>query len=97
MKPQPRHFASLFAMIVCLAMAPPASAANERPILMAHYMPWYTTPAVTGQWSGHWTGFQSQHHPDQTTTNGLPDIWSHYHPSIGLYGIVTTTALIDEQ
>jgi hypothetical protein len=54
-------------------------------ILMAHYMPWYSTPAIGGQWGGHWTGFQSQHHPDQTTTNGLPDIWSHYHPLIGLY------------
>ena len=52
---------------------------------MAHYMPWYTTPAVSGQWGGHWTGWQSQHHPDQTATNGLPDIWSHYHPLIGLY------------
>ena len=54
-------------------------------ILMAHYMPWYTTPAVGGEWGGHWTGFETKHHPDQTATNGLPDIWSNYHPLIGLY------------
>jgi hypothetical protein len=64
---------------------PAPAAETVQKILMAHYMPWYTTPAVTGQWGGHWTGFQSQHHPDQITTNGLPDIWSHYHPLIGLY------------
>jgi hypothetical protein len=57
----------------------------DRKIVMMHYMPWYTTPAVSGEWSGHWRGWRSQHHPDQTTTNGLPDIWSNYHPLIGVY------------
>ena len=59
---------------------------TARKTLMAHYMPWFTTPAISGQWSGHWTGFQPpQHHPDQSTTNSMADIWSHYHPLIGLY------------
>jgi hypothetical protein len=66
-------------------LTPASVPETNKKILMAHYMPWYTTPAVTGQWGGHWAGFQSQHHPDQSTTNGLPDIWSHYHPLIGLY------------
>ena len=52
---------------------------------MMHYMTWYETPAIRGEWGGHWTGFETKHHPDQTTTNGLPDIWSNYHPLIGLY------------
>jgi Glycosyl hydrolase family 99 len=66
---------------------------SGKKILIMHYMPWYTTPAVSGQWGGHWTGWQSQHHPDQTTTNGLPDIWSHYHPLIGLYDSADPDAL----
>jgi hypothetical protein len=53
--------------------------------LLMHYMPWYETPAVRGQWGSHWTGHQRQHSPDQLKENGLPDIWSHYHPLIGPY------------
>jgi hypothetical protein len=61
------------------------SSTTGQKILMMHYMPWYTTPAVSGEWSGHWRGWRSEHHPDQTGTNSLPDIWSHYHPLIGPY------------
>lgn len=50
-----------------------------------HYMPWYETPAVRESWGSHWAGHDGQHHPDHTDTNGLPDIWSHYHPLIGPY------------
>lgn len=58
-----------------------------------HYMTWYMTPAVRGEWGGHWAGFPPQHHPDQTATNGLPDIWSQYHPLIGLYDSTNPTSL----
>ncbi len=82
----------LFAFVAGLAFAscgqqkqPAPAPESSKKILMAHYMPWYTTPAVSGEWSGHWTGFDTKHHPDQNTTNGLPDIWSNYHPLIGLY------------
>ncbi len=27
----------------------------ERPLLLAHYMPWYQTPDVSGVWGWHWT------------------------------------------
>ena len=64
--------------------AEPAAPPPKKTLLM-HYMPWYTTPAVSGEWSGHWRGWASQHRPDRTDTNGLPDIWSHYHPLIGVY------------
>ncbi|MEO0514797.1 MAG: glycoside hydrolase family 71/99-like protein [Planctomycetota bacterium] len=53
--------------------------------LLVHYMPWYETPEVRGQWGSHWTGHQQQHDPSQIGEDGLPDIWSHYHPLIGLY------------
>jgi len=62
-------------------------------ILMAHYMPWYETPSVRGFWGRHWTGHQSQHKPENTGTNGLPDIWSHYHPLIGPYDSADADAL----
>ena len=53
--------------------------------LLMHYMPWYKTPAVRGAWGSHWTGHQQEHNPDNIGADGLPDIWSHYHPLIGLY------------
>ena len=79
------------AMLLCAcgekpAPAPaPVSPARTGKTLLMHYMPWYRTPAVRGSWGSHWTGPDQQHHPDQTGPDGLPDIWSHYHPRIGLY------------
>lgn len=78
------------AWIACLAgcgLAQPAAdgAAAPRKLLLMHYMPWYETPAVRGQWGGHWTGHQRQHDPDTLADDGRPDIWSHYDPLIGLY------------
>ena len=54
-------------------------------VLLIHYMSWYETPAVRGQWGAHWTGHNKEHNPDTIKENGLPDIWSRYHPIIGLY------------
>ena len=74
----------------------PGPAAPERDYgkrLMVHYMPWYVTPAVRGLWGSHWKGPKAQHHPDQLGTNGLPDLWSHYHPLIGPYDSADPDAL----
>lgn len=81
--------------VFCLGMqacdtkppAPTRSApAQGRKTLLMHYMPWYETPATRGRWGTHWTGGGApRHDPSLTDTNGLPDIWSRYHPLIGLY------------
>lgn len=52
---------------------------------LIHYMPWYETPELRGRWGSHWTGHEKQHQPDRLGVDGKPDIWSHYHPLIGLY------------
>ncbi|WP_424315988.1 hypothetical protein [Haloferula sp.] len=57
----------------------------EGKLLLMHYMPWYETPEVRGRWGSHWTGHAGQHDPSKTGEDGLPDIWSHFHPLIGLY------------
>jgi len=62
----------------------PAKKEGQKTLLM-HYMPWYETPSVRGQWGSHWKGHQSEHSPDTTGADGQPDIYSHYHPLIGLY------------
>ena len=58
---------------------------DGKKVLLMHYMPWYETPSVRGQWSPHWKGHQSEHKPDTVGSDGLSDIYSHYHPLIGLY------------
>ena len=63
----------------------PAQRFWEGKTLLMHYMPWYETPQGRGKWGSHWTGHDKQHDPEKLKDNGLPDIWSHYHPLIGLY------------
>lgn len=65
--------------------APSPALATAGKTLLAHYMPWYQTPARRGAWGSHWNGPDASHHPDQLGPDGLPDIWSHYHPLIGPY------------
>lgn len=56
---------------------------DSRPLLLAHYMPWYQSKEVSGSWGWHWT----MHHfnPDKTDENGQPEFASHYMPLTGLY------------
>jgi hypothetical protein len=54
---------------------------NKR-MLLAHYMPWYTSKPYSGQWGWHWT--MNHFNPDHVV-NGRPDAASHYRPLIGLY------------
>ena len=65
----------------------------EGKALLMHYMPWYETPQGRGQWGAHWTGHEKQCDPDKIKENGLPDIWSHYHPLIGPYDSADPDAL----
>ncbi len=60
---------------------PPESA--QRPLLMAHYMPWYQTPDVSGYWGWHWT--MNHFNPAQMDENGRPQIASHTMPLTGPY------------
>jgi hypothetical protein len=53
-----------------------------RPLVLAHYMPWYAAPPVSSDWGWHWT---MNHFKPGQMTNGRPDIASHYTPLIGPY------------
>jgi len=50
---------------------------TERPLLLAHYMPWYQTPDVSGYWGWHWT----MNHFDPAQKQ----IASHFTPLTGPY------------
>ncbi len=56
---------------------------------MAHYMPWYASKPVSGQWGWHWT--MNHFDPDKTEgapvagMSARPEGASRYRPLIGLY------------
>jgi hypothetical protein len=50
---------------------------------MAHYMPWYQTPSVSGIWGWHWTMEHFQ--PSQQDENGRREIASYVMPLTGPY------------
>src|SRR5215510_3719368 len=56
---------------------------NYRPLIMAHYMPWYQTAAISGVWGWHWT--MDHFNPNQKDENGKQSIASHYYPLTGPY------------
>lgn len=55
----------------------------QRPLLMAHYMPWYQTPSVSGYWGWHWTMDHFQ--PSLQDENGRREIASYTMPLTGPY------------
>lgn len=65
------------------ATTPTPSAQPTRTLLLAHYMPWYQTPEVSGYWGWHWE--MDHFNPDQVDENGRPQIASHYLPLTGPY------------
>ena len=59
----------------------PLSAAS--PQIMVHYMPWYASKPVSGEWGWHWT--MNHFDPDTIADDGRREIASHYYPLIGPY------------
>ncbi len=56
---------------------------TQKPLLMAHYYPWFQTPDIHGYWGAHWK--MNTCNPDTIKPNGQRDICSHYYPMIGPY------------
>lgn len=55
----------------------------KKPLLLAHFMPWYQSPAVSGYWGWHWT--MDHFKPTHKDDHGRPQIASHYLPRTGPY------------
>lgn len=55
---------------------------GKRPLLLAHYMPWFEAKPVSRQWGWHWT--MNAFDPEQKA-EGKRSIASHYYPLIGPY------------
>jgi hypothetical protein len=58
------------------------AATAPKPLLLAHYMPWYAAKPVSPEWGWHWT--MGKLNPD-IRKGGRVEAASHYRPLIGLY------------
>src|SRR5579872_1057464 len=54
----------------------------KRPVIVAHYMPWFEANPASRQWGWHWR--MNAFDPEQRT-DGKRSIASHYYPLIGPY------------
>jgi hypothetical protein len=59
-----------------------ASKQNATPLILAHYMPWYTAKPFSDHWGWHWT---MNHFDPEQEIGGRRQIASKYHPLIGPY------------
>lgn len=64
-------------MISSLLVGLTINSLQSKPIVLAHYMPWYESKPVSGKWGWHWT----MNHFDPEKGK----IASHYTPLIGAY------------
>ena len=61
----------------------PQLEAEDRKILLAHYMPWYSSQNISEKWGWHWT--MNHFDPESDTQRKRRQIASHYYPLIGPY------------
>ncbi len=72
----------LFSVWLTLCLSAAGEDRNS-PTILAHYMPWYASKPVSGQWGWHWT--MNHFDPDETLDDGRRKIASHAYPLIGPY------------
>ncbi len=55
----------------------------KKPLVLVHYMPWYASKPISGQWGWQWT--MNKFDPEKIDENGRRQIASHHYPLIGPY------------
>ena len=65
-----------------LALVTSSASAGDRPVIMVHYMPWFSAKTPSQPWGWHWT--MNARDPEKSL-NGNREIASHYYPLIGPY------------
>ena len=70
-------------LLILLALGPFIFAFSEEPRLLVHYMPWYATKTVSGEWGWHWT--MNHFDPEQSKWDDQRKIAAHDYPLIGPY------------
>ena len=72
-----------FFLCVCIEAADPKSPLQtKQPLVLAHYMPWYSAKPTSAEWGWHWT---MNHFNPNEERNGKRDVASRFYPLIGPY------------
>lgn len=66
-----------------LRIATPVARSSNRPLFLAHYMPWFQAPPVSDNFGWHW--HMGSTDPYQKDAHGLSRIAAHYYPLTGPY------------
>lgn len=61
------------------------SPAQVRKTVLAHYMTWFVSEPIRGEWGTHWTGNRGQFNPAKLGDDGVPELAAHYYPLLGPY------------
>ena len=73
-----------------LVAIPNMSLSQDGPIVLAHYMPWFSSKPISGDWGWHWK--LKNRNPDNMF-DGKREIASHYYPLMGPYDSADPDAL----
>ncbi|MBM81559.1 MAG: hypothetical protein CMJ78_13350 [Planctomycetaceae bacterium] len=60
----------------------PSKSGDRSPLILAHYMPWYTAKPFSDRWGWHWT---MNHFDPEKQSDGQRQIAAKYYPLIGPY------------
>ncbi len=78
------HLITLIASFAIAILVPTSLEAQERAkTVLVHYMPWYASKPISGQWGWHWT--MNHFNPEVAAADGRREIASHDYPLIGPY------------
>ncbi len=69
-------------LLFLLFVLPDSIWAQERPVVLAHYMPWFNSKEVSGEWGWHW---KLKNRNPEILAGDRRDIASHYYPLMGPY------------
>lgn len=74
---------SVLALAALFATLAQPVAAQDRPVILVHYMPWFQARPYGGFWGWHWT--MDHFNPEVLDAEGHRQIASHVYPLIGPY------------
>ncbi len=70
-------------LVGAIGLAPELHAQQHDKTVLVHYLPWYASKPISGDWGWHWT--MNHFNPDVVKSNGQREVASHDYPLIDLY------------
>lgn len=72
----------IWLILVGIGALPAVVWAQEKPVVLTHYMPWFNSKQVSGDWGWHW---KLKNRNPEKVIDGKREIASHYYPLMDPY------------